>query len=639
MKLAIFDSLSREKQKILMLLLEGEKRSLIEDLENSRQLHRLLDHPAFSVPSFMNILDILHEVNQFYREIGGVLGYQKKALSLLEESLDSSKGESYHPPQFIDISRESNEAKKAYEKGIDALDFFAEIVPLGGAADRLHLVDDESKEELPAAKLSFLGISLLERIIRDIEARENLFFEKTGKKITTPIAMMTSMEKKNHLHILKMLEAKNYFGRPKESFRLFLQPLVPVLGENGDWILTEDFKLVLKPGGHGVLWKAAIASGIFKWFKGLGKTKAIVRQINNPIAGLDYGLLAFQGIGFSENKKFGFASCPRLVSSAEGVNVLIEKKGKITLSNIEYCDFKKFGIEDLPLEKGSSFSRFSSNTNLLFVDLNAIEEAVKKCPFPGLLINMKMGSFVDKGGARKRQVLGRLESTMQNIADVFEEPKTSSLQTKETFITYNLRHKTISTTKKAYAEGKPLQETPEACLYDFVKASRELLERCHFNLPSKKTVEEMTVEGPEFLFKYHPALGPIYERIQKKLQNGSFSQGSELELELSDCIIQNLNLDGSFRALAENITFEKKAHLELQNVSVKNRGVLWSQSKPYWKGSFKREEECQIILKGRSKFIAKDVVLEGPFKLVIEDGMCMRVSMKNHKLQIDLEPF
>ena len=79
------------------------------------------------------------------------------------------------------------------------------------------------------------------------------------------------------------------------------------------------------------------------------------------------------------------------MKSAEGTNVLIEeKKGdayEYTLTNIEYCDFQKYGIADEPSIGEVSFSKYPSNTNLLFIDIEAIEEALLDTPIPGMLVN------------------------------------------------------------------------------------------------------------------------------------------------------------------------------------------------------------------------------------------------------------
>lgn len=44
-----------------------------------------------------------------------------------------------------------------------------EIYPLGGAGDRLDLVDADTGECLPAAMFTYCGRSLLEGLIRDLQ--------------------------------------------------------------------------------------------------------------------------------------------------------------------------------------------------------------------------------------------------------------------------------------------------------------------------------------------------------------------------------------------------------------------------------------------------------------------------------------
>ena len=54
-----------------------------------------------------------------------------------------------------------------------------EIYPLGGAADRLGLVDPETGECLPAAMLTHCGRTLLEGLIRDLQVHVHLLLEIT----------------------------------------------------------------------------------------------------------------------------------------------------------------------------------------------------------------------------------------------------------------------------------------------------------------------------------------------------------------------------------------------------------------------------------------------------------------------------
>lgn len=612
------------------LLFKGlslEEEIVLKQLAAIGQADRLFAG-KFDAVALKELLVKLIDIDHFYREIGGITGYAAKVEELLEGKLeDHEPTAEYLSPSYIDITEESTKVVEAIEWGIDALCEMGEIYPLGGAADRLHLIEEKTGMELPAAKLAFAGKPLLEQLVRDLQGRELLYFQKTGKQLTTPIAIMTSHEKNNHAHVIGICESLNWFGRSRESFRFFTQPLVPTVNEKGEWCLSGPLKPLLKPGGHGAIWKLARDGGVFAWFEAQGRKKALIRQINNPIAGLDYGLLAFTGIGCHNKMIFGFASCPRLLKAAEGVNVLIEKGNTVVLTNIEYCDFAKFGIEDRPLKEGEPYSRFSSNTNVLFADLNAISEAVDRCPFPGLLINLKKAVYTTDTGEKKEELMGRLESTMQNIADVFVEEKGAE----RTFVTYNRRHKTISTAKKAYVPGRPLQETPENCFYDLLTAHRELLLECGYQLPLKRTLEEYMEKGPEFLLLYHPALGPLYSAIRKKLRGGSFALGSELLLEIGNFSAVNLNIQGSLQVIAEQPMghFDEKKILHysdqvgrctLENVTIENNGVDWSGSRPFWKMDLKRIESVKIILKGRSTFTARNLHLRGNQTFVVEDG-------------------
>ena len=609
-----------------------------------------LDWNEKSVEKWKSLLEELLKTDRFYHELGGLIGYQQSVFRLLaKETKKESSLITYHSPSFIDLRENNDSFKKGVEFGLFSMDQLGEIYPIGGAADRLHLVDEMTSEELPAAKLPFMGRPLLEALIYDIQAREHLYFQTFGKKILTPIAMMTSWEKENHRHVLELCEEKKYWGRPKELFRFFSQPLVPVVDAKGKWVMAGPLKPLLKPGGHGVLWKLARDEGIFDWFSSLGRTKAIVRQINNPAAGLDGGLLALFGIGSQGKYHFGFASCPRLVCSAVGMNVLIEKENQIVLTNVEYCEFEQAGIQDVPIEEGKPFSRFSSNTNILYADLESIREAVEKEPFPGLLINPKTAQFKDVYGNVQETVFGRLESTMQNIADVFKEEKSNHLplKTERTFATYNDRHKTIAVAKKAYIPGKSLMETPECCFYECMVAARELLESCQISLPQNRTLEESLCLGPSFAFLYHPSLGPLYSLIREKIRKGKLELESELVLEISDLLIENLFLKGSLQIKAEQImghfgsdgllSYSKNvAACRLKNVTIDNQGVDWKKSSPQWKCKWTRCESLLIDLKGRSLFVAEGVHFSGSHHFIVEDGMMMKVTQKDGSLQIEM---
>ena len=114
----------------------------------------------------------------------------------------------------------------------------------------------------------------------NLQAREYLYWKLQGVQHTTPVAIMTSAAKGNHWRVQQLFEQAAWFGRGPSSFRLFQQPLVPVVaGEDGRWLLERPLQLMMKPGGHGVIWKLMIDTGVFDWLGAQGRQAAIVRQI------------------------------------------------------------------------------------------------------------------------------------------------------------------------------------------------------------------------------------------------------------------------------------------------------------------------------------------------------------------------
>ena len=590
------------------------------------------------------LLEDLLALEDFYQDLGGIIGYQHLVLTLLTTDKHSSEKEKLSPPEGEDLSEDSLEVRKAVIEGIRCQGRMGELYPVGGAADRLQLKDEKNEGGLPAARLVFLGKPLLEGVIADLQAREYLHYKLFGAQVTTPIAMMTSHANKNHEHIRSICIQNQWFGRPKSSFKFFKQPSVPTVTRKGEWCLQKPLELLLKPGGHGMLWKLLKQNRVFEWFDALGVSKALIRQINNPMAAIDHGLLAFLGIGHGKDKMFGFASCLRLVDAHEGMNVVKEIQGKRVLTNIEYCDFEKCGIEDRPNQPNGKYSRFPSNTNILFADLKAVSQAVEKLPNPGLLINFRKGHHYH--AQEGKEEIARLEITMQNIADAFAVEKKTPLPT---YLTFNKRRKTISTTKKKSSVKGEMLETPEGCYYDYMLNAEELLKNyCQMELPAFPDEKTFAREGPSFLFSYHPALGPLYSIIGQKIRGGKLGGGSELQLEIADLHLENLSLNGSLLIHAtdpmgpvekEILSYSHQTgRCHLKNVQVVNGGIDWEEDHLFWKHEVKRVAALKIVLHGHSEFFAENLTIEGDLTLEVPHGMRMRAEEKNGEVIFINEP-
>ncbi|GBF98740.1 nucleotide-diphospho-sugar transferase [Raphidocelis subcapitata] len=583
----------------------------------------------------------LVRVDTFYDSMGGLVGYQLKSLQLIAagsgspeaptgspqapegspeapgsaaglpsggEGSPEAPGEvTYHVPPALDLAGEAGRrvGARAAAAGILALPFMAEILPVGGAGDRLGLRDDVTGEALPAAMLPYTGRPMIELLLRDLQAREYLYWRLTGRQLTTPLAVMTSDAKGNHGRVRALLEREGWFGRDPGSFRLFRQPLVPVIAsEDGRWLMTAPFKAMMKPGGHGAIWKLMRDEGVFDWLRASGREAALVRQVSNPMAGVDTTLLALAGTGYMQRRAFGFMSCERAVGAAEGMNVLQERrvwKGdgqgggawryEYAITNVEYTEFERLGIADVPADGGGGQSAFPANTNILYVGLDAAAARVDAAVaagggevLPGLIFNLKKKvNYRDAlTGADRAVYAGRMECTMQNLADALTTPSDEPLPPAapgaraggdgladalnnggggggglaarlDTFLVYNMRRKVTSSAKKRREPGSTrIAQTPDGSFYDLLRNGWQLLQRCGMRyVPEVGDVSSYLESGPGFLFLFHPALGPLWDVVAQKVRGGALMDGSELVLEVAEARLVDVTVDGSLLVAAD----------------------------------------------------------------------------------------
>jgi UTP---glucose-1-phosphate uridylyltransferase len=614
-------------------------------LEQGENLFQKQDLYIEESASFQEFSRLLAQVGAFYSAIGGVLGYHLKILKLMRAQIleeDDPNGYSIHEPPYIDIQENKSDIHLYTYFGLQALAEMAEIYAVGGAGDRLQLIDEKSKRPLPAARLAFCGRTLLEGLIRDLWAREYVYYKLYHKQITTPVLLMTSLEKKNDDEIHAICQEKGWFGRTKDSFLRIVQPLVPVVTIDGNWVMNGPLSLMMKPGGHGVIWKLAEDEGGLGWLKNKGKSFVLVRQINNPLAGQDNGLLALAGYGWELEKSFGFLSCPSKKGVSEGLLVLKEETGpentNYCITNVEYTEFAKKSMQDhQQFAETSEEGMFPANTNILFAEIDSIEKALLELPIPGMLVNLKQVAVPETINVLAQAIpSARLESTMQNIADALVS-QGSKLEKKlqapdlQSFILLNERNKTISVTKKSF-NGTSLAETPEGSFYDLMKAHHALLKNyCDFVLPRFPTQEEYLKNGPSFIFHYHPSMGPLYQIIQQKISKGKIDQDGELQLEIAEVFIRDLYIKGSAIIQAERVMGKKiQDKIEftsevgcctLNNVKIINKGINKSSIDHYWKNNAKHHEAFNVCLEGESEFIAENVTFEGNWNIHVPHGI------------------
>ena len=606
-----------------LLVLLHKFSSIMEGLSLVKDPHSLLQEMASALVG----------CERFYEPMGGLLWYYLTTLQLIEKQKKCILGEEvqgieYKAPPFYDFRKETSYVTKILDEGLKALPETAEVYTVGGAGERLGLIDPIKKEPLPVAFLRFLGKSTLEHLFRDLEAREYLYEKRYGKSLSLPVIMMTSQEQGNAEKIEALLEQNDFFGRPKEHILRVVQPLVPLIDCEGNFALKAPLSLAEKPGGHGVLWRLMLIKHVFPWLHEKKIAHLIIRQINNPLGGTDSALLALVGLGSYEKKLFGFASCPRRDGLAEGLNVLKVKKEEryhSSLSNLEYTAFNAILKED-----PSFFSRqtFFANTNLLYAHVTTMEEFARRIVAPGALVNLKSEFSLFQKGETVRRKACRLESTMQNIADeiqtVSEDMKGISRETLGTFLNVHDRLKLFSVTKRSFTSLEAPLETPEYCLYDWYRMTRLLLQEIgSHKIPEEQTFEQFFKEGPNILFLFHPALGPLWSEIGEKIIDLELLPYSEVELELAEATLRSVSVQGALK-IRSMLPCGKKGkpasipRVFLSHVSVLNRGFLRPASlESVLQGTYAHEEKVEWILEEGSEIHAEHIVFHGSMSITV----------------------
>ena len=662
---------------------------------------RASDDPIHVSNALRALCATLKHVESFYDMLGGVVGYQFAALELIHEAhggppattaddlqtgartdFDDGAGETaretregepfsetavtptptvdMHVPPGPDLREGGGEyARLAASWGLRELPKMAEVYPLGGAGDRLGLEDPETGESLPAALLNYNGRTLIEGLLRDLTAREWLYYKTFGEHVKTPVAIMTSAAKGNHARISALMKEKAFFGRGESGFRLFEQPLVPVVTvRGGAWVVSEekDMSVALKPGGHGAIWKLMHDQGVFTWLGAKKRVGATVRQITNPMAGTDTTIFALSGVGARENKAMGFASCERHLGAAEGVNVLVERgpdaRGRFAygVSNVEYTVLQRHGISDEPVAPGSSEARFPANTNVLYIGLEKIQKALERSPrgaFPGMLVNLSKP--VTKDGVRG----GRLETSMQNIADALEgfsapgeRLPPSRWGELPTFVLYSSRRRITSSAKKKRdvtrePSAQNLAQTPDGSFLDLLRNAADLLDACGVEHPAHDGGDVRTYldHGPGFIFCADPAIGPLWDVTAQKIRGGKLHDRAEVRLEIAEAQWENVEVDGSLLVTAtaplggtgdggDVSVFDdtKCGRARLLDVAVRNKGVDWgAPGTQAWSATLTRAESCAVTLHGDAEIDARGVVLRGDVTYDVPAGKRLEI--------------
>ena len=235
---------------------------------------------------------------------------------------------------------------------------------------------------------------------------------------------------------------------------------------------------------------------------------------------------------------------------------------------------------------------------------------------------MNLSKPVTKDGVRG----GRLETSMQNIADALEgfsapgeRLPPSRWGELPTFVLYSSRRRITSSAKKKRdvtrePSAQNLAQTPDGSFLDLLRNAADLLDACGVEHPAHDGGDVRTYRdrGPGFLFCADPASGPLWDVTAQKIRGGKLHDRAEVRLEIAEALWENVEVDGSLLVAAtaplggtgdggDVSVFDdtKCGRARLLDVTVRNKGVDWgAPGTQAWSATLTRVESCTVTLHG-----------------------------------------
>ena len=180
---------------------------------------------------------------------------------------------------------------------------------------------------------------------------------------------------KNNDEIVNFMEEHNYFGYPKEYIGFFKQGELPLITEDGQLVIDENYKIRKAADGNGSVFKSMRDRGVLEDMKEKGIEWVYIGQIDNVLLKMVDTLLL--GVAIKEGSEIAtrsvFKDFPR------------ERMGTLCLKNemvkvIEYSEIPEDMIE-AKNENGEMLFGESNITCNLF-SLKAIEKiSLKDLPY------------------------------------------------------------------------------------------------------------------------------------------------------------------------------------------------------------------------------------------------------------------
>lgn len=299
-----------------------KEEKIIENLKKYGQTRTLKILENVNKETRKKIIEELHDINFIQL---------KELYNNIKEEAEVDVGE-LKPIKSLNPDKITKEEKEMYEDvGADILknNKFAVVTMSGGQGTRLGYKGPKGTFKInvePQAKYLF-------EIIVDTLQRANKKYN-----VTIPWYIMTSNE--NNDEIVKFMEEHNYFGYDKEYIGFFEQGELPLITEDGQILLDENYNIKKASDGNGSIFKSMYIKGVLEDMKSKGIEWVYIGSIDNVLLKMVDTLL--MGVAIKEGSEIAtrsiFKNCP-----TERIGSLCIQDGKVKV--IEYSELPQDMIE------------------------------------------------------------------------------------------------------------------------------------------------------------------------------------------------------------------------------------------------------------------------------------------------------
>ena len=196
------------------------------------------------------------------------------------------------------------------------------------------------------------------------------------------------VSRENKEETIKFFEEKEFFNYPKEQIKFFMQGEMPLIGEDGQFLLDKEGKIMLASDGNGSIYRSIKENGILEDMKQKGIEWIYICSVDNILLQMVEPVL----LGLTIEQKNEIASKTIVKKSPEEkVGVFCQKNGKPSV--IEYTELPE-DMAKLRNEEGELiFGEAHIMCNLF--SIKAIEKIAEKT-LPYHIAFKRINHYIDE---------------------------------------------------------------------------------------------------------------------------------------------------------------------------------------------------------------------------------------------------